>query len=206
MNEQKIFETPNAVLYDRFIRKNHTVYKRMYELIRSAVKAKTVLELATGTGLVAKHIVNESKHIEAIDASAEMIAKAKRNNHSAKLHFAVQDLVSLPYAEKSFDVVIVSDALHILPQPEKALAEISRVLKEDGVLIAPTFIRANDSTFRKIKMFFMGLTDFPLPSKWTNEEYLNFLQENGWIVRKSAVLGALFPLIYVECVKANDVR
>ena len=33
---------------------------------------------------------------------------------------------------------IVSNALHIVPQPEKALAEICRVLKDDGVLIAPT--------------------------------------------------------------------
>ena len=59
----------------------------MYALIRPVVKAKTVLELATGTGLIAKHIVNAAAHIEATDASAEMIAEAKRDNRSAKLHF-----------------------------------------------------------------------------------------------------------------------
>ena len=32
----------------------------------------------------------------------------------------------LPYADRSFDAVIVSNALHIVPQPEKALAEIRR--------------------------------------------------------------------------------
>ena len=83
-----------------------------------------MLELATGTGLIAKHIVNAAAHIEATDASAEMIAEAKRDNRSAKLHFSVQDMFRLPYAEESFDVVIVSNALHIVPQPEKALAEI----------------------------------------------------------------------------------
>ena len=93
-----------------------------------------MLELATGTGLIAKHIVNAAAHIEATDASAEMITEAKRDNHSAKLHFSVQDMFRLPYADKSFDVVIVSNALHIVPQPEKALQEIKRVLKEDGVL------------------------------------------------------------------------
>ena len=36
----------------------------------------------------------------------------------------------LPYADGSFDTVIVSNALHIVPQPEKALAEIRRVLKD----------------------------------------------------------------------------
>ena len=40
------------------------------------VKVKAVLELATGTGLIAKHIVNAAAHIEATDASAEMIAEA----------------------------------------------------------------------------------------------------------------------------------
>ena len=39
-------------------------------------------------------------------------------------------------------MVIVSNALHIIPQPEKALQEIKRVLKDDGVLIAPTFTHA----------------------------------------------------------------
>ena len=113
------------------MRKDRAAYEEMYKLIRPVVKAKTVLELATGTGLIAKHIVNAAAHIEATDASAEMIAEAKRDNHSAKLHFSVQDMFRLPYADKYFDVVIVSNALHIVPQPEKALQEIKRVLKEE---------------------------------------------------------------------------
>ena len=56
---------------------------------------------------------------------------------------------------KSFDVVIVSNALHIVPQPEKALREIKRVLKDDGVLIAPTFTHAENSFPGKVKAFFM---------------------------------------------------
>ena len=139
MRKHKNFWDRNAGRYDRFMRKDRAAYEEMYTLIRPVVKAKTVLELATGTGLIAKNIVNAAAHIEATDASAEMIAEAKRDNRSAKLHFSVQDMFCLPYADKSFDVVIVSNALHIVPQPEKALAEIRRVLKDDGVLIAPTF-------------------------------------------------------------------
>ena len=135
MSERKNFWDKNAGRYDRFMRKDRAAYDEMYELIRPEVKAKTVLELATGTGLIAKNIVNAAAHIEATDASPEMIAEAKRDNRSAKLHFSVRDMFRLPYADKSFDVVIVSNALHIIPQPEKALAEIRRVLKNDGVLI-----------------------------------------------------------------------
>ena len=201
MLKHKNFWDRNAGRYDRFMRKDWAAYEEMYKLIRPVVKAKTVLELATGTGLIAKHIVNAAAHIEATDASAEMIAEAKRDNRSAKLHFSVQDMFRLPYVEESFDVVIVSNALHIVPQPEKALVEIQRVLKEDGVLIAPTFTHAGNSFLGKVKAFFMKLAGFPLHSRWTSEEYLRFLRQNSWTVRKSAVLKASFLLTYAECVK-----
>ena len=201
MSERKNFWDRNAGRYDRFMRKDGAAYDEMYALIRPVVKAKTVLELATGTGLIAKHIVNAAAHIEATDASAEMILEAKRDNQSAKLHFSVQDMFRLPYADKSFDVVIVSNALHIIPQPEKALAEIRRVLKDDGVLIAPTFTHGNSTLRGRLKLFFMKLVGFPLNSRWSSADYLAFLRQNGWTVRKSAVLKASFPLTYAECVK-----
>ena len=203
MQERKNFWDKNAGRYDRFMRKDRAAYEKIYALIQPIVKAKTVLELATGTGLIAKHIVNTAAHIEATDASAEMITEAKRDNRSAKLHFSVQDMFRLPYADQSFDVVIVSNALHIVPQPEKALAEIRRVLKDDGVLIAPTFTHAGNSFSGKVKAFFMKLAGFPLHSKWTSEEYLKFLEQIGWAVRKSVVLKASFPLTYAECVKSE---
>ena len=203
MQEHKDFWDKNAGRYDRFMRKDRAAYDEMYELIRPIVRHKTVLELATGTGLIAKNIVNAAAHIEATDASVEMIAEAKRDNRSAKLYFSVQDMFCLPYANQSFDVVIVSNALHIVPQPEKALAEIRRVLKDDGVLIAPTFTHAGNSFTGKVKAFFMRLAGFPLHSKWASEEYLRFLRQNGWTVRKSVVLKASFPLTYAECVKSE---
>jgi len=203
MREHKNFWDRNAGRYDRFMRKDRAAYEKMYELIRPIVKAKTVLELAAGTGMIAKNIVNAAAHIEATDASAEMIAEATRGNRSAKLHFSVQDMFRLPYANQSFNVVIVSNALHIVPQPEKALQEIKRVLKDDGVLIAPTFTHAGNSFFGKVRAFFMKLAGFPLHSKWTSEEYLSFLRQNGWAVRKSVILKASFPLTYAECTKSE---
>ena len=203
MSERKNFWDRNAGRYDRFMRKDGAAYDEMYALIQPIVRHKTVLELASGTGLIAKHIVNAAAHIEATDASAEMIAEAKRDTRSAKLYFSVQDMFRLPYADKSFDVVIVSNALHIVPQPEKALAEIRRMLKDGGLLIAPTFTHAENSFSGKVRAFFMKLAGLPLHSRWTSGEYLRFLSQNGWTVRKSAVLKASFPLTYAECVKSE---
>lgn len=199
MKSPKTFWDRNAGRYDRFMRKDAAAY----ELLRPVVRQKTVLELATGTGRIAKHIVRSADHIEATDASKEMIEQAKQGVKSAKLYFSVQDMFHLPYADQSFDVVIVVNALHIVPEPEKALSEIRRVLKDDGVLVAPTFTHADNAFFGKIKAFFMKLAGFPLHSKWTSHEYLVFLRENGWTVQKSTVLKASFPLTYAECVKSE---
>ena len=157
---KKTFWDRTAKIYERFMRKDHNAYKQMYSLIYPVVRHKQVLELATGTGLIARHIVRSADHIEATDASAEMIRQAKQGVQSTKLHFSVQDMFCLPYADQSFDVVIVSNALHIVPEPEKALAEIRRVLKDDGVLIAPTFTHAGNDFFGNVKAFFMTLVGF----------------------------------------------
>ena len=203
MRERKDFWDRNAGLYDRFMRKDGAAYEMMYEMIQPVVRHKTVLELATGTGLIAKHIVNAAALVEATDASAEMIAEAKRDNRSAKLHFSVQDMFRLPYAEESFDVVIVSNALHIVPQPEKALAEIRRVLKDDGVLIAPTFTHAENSPWGNLQALALKIAGFPLHSRWTSAAYLAFLQQNGWTVCRSVVLQNSIPLTYAECKKSK---
>ena len=200
---KKTFWDRTAKIYNHFMKKDHKAYKQMYSLIYPAVRHKQVLELATGTGLIAKHIVRSADHIEATDASQEMIKQAKQGVKSTKLYFSVQDMFHLPYADQSFDVVIVSNALHIVPEPERALAEIRRVLKEDGILIAPTFTHAGNDFRGKVKALFMKLAGFPLHSKWTSEEYLHFLRQNGWTVRKSVVLKASFPLTYAECVKSK---
>ena len=203
MKNRRNFWDRTAIIYDRFMRRDAAAYDRMYALLRPVVRDKTVLELAAGTGLIAKHIANAAEYIEVTDASEQMIRQAERENHAENLHFSVQDMFCLPYADAAFDVVIVSNALHIVPQPEKSLREIKRVLKDDGVLIAPTFTHAENSFSGKGRAFLMRLAGFPLHSRWTSGEYLAFLTENGWTVRKSIVLQASFPLTYVECEKTE---
>lgn len=73
MRKSQNFWDKNAGRYDRFMRKDAAAYERLYRLLRPVVRQKTVLELATGTGLIAKHIVRSADHIEATDASQEMI-------------------------------------------------------------------------------------------------------------------------------------
>lgn len=199
--EKKSFWSKYAGIYESFMKKDERAYEKMYTLIRPVVRGKVVLELAAGTGMIARNIVSDAKMVEATDSSYEMIEEAKRLGQSSKLYFSVQDIFDLPYADGSFDVIIASNVLHIIPEPEKALVEIKRVMSKDGILIAPTFTHAKMGIFGKLKAGAMKLFGFPLHSKWSPDDYLEFLKKNGLAVVKSEIIKASFPLTYVECKK-----
>ena len=78
----------------------------------------------------------------------------KRQNIS----FSVQDATRLTYNSEEFDVVVIANALHIMPEPNKALAEIHRVLKPNGILFAPTFVY--EKRYYKTDIFIMKLLGF----------------------------------------------
>ena len=71
--EKQSFWDRYARRYSRFVRADQEAYAQMLEWIRPAVRDRTVLELATGTGVIAHGIVHEAASIEATDASAGMI-------------------------------------------------------------------------------------------------------------------------------------
>lgn len=133
-----------------------------------------------------------------------MIAEAKKRPRSSRLHFSVQDATALPYAPGSFDVVVISNALHIMPRPELALAEIGRVLKSEGTLYAPTFVHGKGAGFR-LRARLLTLAGFKVYSKWTAEGFERFISEHSFQVTKAVKLGgSLAPLCYLEARRRNE--
>lgn len=189
-------------LYDMFMKKDKSAYDEMYSLLRQRINpGMKVLELAAGTGLISLAIADKAGHIEATDFSPQMIEEAKKKKVPENISFSVQDACNLNYEDNSFDAVIISNALHIMPEPEKALISIKHVLKADGVLIAPTFTHAGNSFTGNVKAHFMELFGFVTYHKWTAEEYYLFLEDNGFLIEKKQILKASFPLTYVEARK-----
>lgn len=88
-----------------------------------------------------------------------------------------------------------------MPNPEKALSEIKRVLKDDGVLIAPCFVHKESTSGTILSHVMEILTGFPANNRWTKDSYCEFLIKNGFVTEKRIVLKASFPLCYTECRK-----
>ena len=193
-----------APIYSRVMRAEEKSYAYLYRRISKLVRGKEVLELATGPGALAKRIAPVTKHMLATDYSEGMIAEAKKGACPNNLCFEVADALSLPYADASFDAVVIVNALHLLPEPERALREMARVLRPDGVLIAPNFVKQRESLLTRFWEALLSLAGLRFANQWTPEEYLDFLKKNGWEVRFYKVMQARMPLIYTECRRARQ--
>lgn len=111
----------------------------------SLVDTRTVLDMATGTGLVLRALHRSGRasgiRLIGVDISPEMLRVAKRALPSAE--WVEADASHLTFADASADVVTCVTALHIIPDVPAALSEWSRVLRPGGRLVTASFASAH---------------------------------------------------------------
>ncbi len=188
-----------APIYEKAMRADIKIYRFMYDRIPRIIRGMEVLEIATGPGLLAKHVAPAARRMIATDYSDGMIAEAKKGECPENLTFEVADGTALPYADASFDAVIISNALHVMPEPEKALSEIGRVLRPGGVLIAPNFVNHRGGLGSRVWSRVLTIAGIRFEHQWSGREYLDWLESNGWQVLYHREMAARISLMYAEC-------
>ena len=107
-------------------------------LLRAArlTPAMYVLDIATGTGLVAEaalDVIGPTGRLTAADLSPAMVEKAReRLGQSRNVLVAVEDGQALSFLDANFDAVMCSLGLMFFPDPQRGLAEFHRVLRPGG--------------------------------------------------------------------------
>jgi arsenite methyltransferase len=100
----------------------------------------TVVDLGSGAGndcFVARAFVGESGKVIGIDMTDAMIEKARENNNKlgfSNVEFRLGDIENMPVETDSTDVVISNCVLNLVPDKDKAFAEIFRILRPGGHL------------------------------------------------------------------------
>ena len=173
----------------------------MYDNIRLAIKGKRVLELCTGTGLIAKNVASEAKEMIATDFAERMLQQAAKGDIPNNLSFRQVDASNIPFDDESFDVVIISNGLGIIPNAQSALSEIARVLRSDGLLIAPNFLGSMADRKDKFRAKLLSWLGIKFKLSWDESSYPTFLENHGWEIKKKEIINATPAIMYTECLK-----
>lgn len=103
------------------------------------IKDKTILDVGCGTGVACMFLAGmKASYIIGLDISDRSLEQAvalKDKNSLHNVYFQKGDLLQLPFSDNSFDVVISIGALPYLWDFYRALDEMARVLKKDGILL-----------------------------------------------------------------------
>ena len=103
---------------------------------------ETVLDVGTGTGVVAMTAACAGAHVTALDLTPELLVHARENARIARQEQIVWtegDAEQMPYADASFDLVLSQFGHMFAPRPELAIAEMRRVLKPGGRIAFATW-------------------------------------------------------------------
>ncbi|MGD9155913.1 MAG: class I SAM-dependent methyltransferase [Bacillota bacterium] len=196
-----------AWLYDRFMKSSSGLYEKVFELLRQELQAEFVLlDLAVGTGLLALKMAPQIKKVYGVDISPEMVGQAKVKSRASRItnvEFSVGDAYRLPFDSIMFDVVLISNALHVMIEPEQALSEAYRVLKTDGRLIVPTFCHGENRLSRFVS-WVMSRFGFEAFQRWSIGGFEQFIAANHFKVLQKVILKDIIPLTYIVAEKKTN--
>jgi len=103
-----------------------------------AARPEDVLEVGCGTGYFARHVAAQlpDSRVTGVDLDPTRLAFARARTTMPNVRFASGDLLHLPFADGSFDLVYCRFVLVHVPDPTAALQEMQRVARPGGIVVA----------------------------------------------------------------------
>ncbi len=113
-----------------------------------AIPGSWALDVATGTGLVARELAHRNLRVVGIDQSRAMLTRAARATRHLgagdRIRFALGQAQALPFADEAFDAVTFTYLLRYVDDPATTLVELARVLRPGGVMAGLEFHAPTD--------------------------------------------------------------
>ncbi|WP_053362386.1 class I SAM-dependent methyltransferase [Bacillus sp. FJAT-27251] len=125
-----------APLYDRFFNAGPFLKARQ-SLFQDVTfnEGDRVLFVGVGTGADLEQIPRDKLDITAIDYSQDMLDQARRKFPHSQIQFLQMDAQHLDFESETFDYVVGSLILTVVPDGEKAFSEMARVAKRGGTIL-----------------------------------------------------------------------
>jgi ubiquinone/menaquinone biosynthesis C-methylase UbiE len=131
-------------LHEFYSTNTHNLFRHEFDLLLATCGSNAqVLEIGCGRGDLWKRNLDrvpDAWHITLTDFSDGMLddARSMLGDDAARFTWQTADIQELPFADNSFDVVVANFMLYHVPDIQKGLREVARVLKPGGVLHSAT--------------------------------------------------------------------
>lgn len=127
------------------LERHYTPGRTWEALARSAMQLVSpgdVLDIASGDGAFAELLAPSSRTFTCLDASEKAIESSRsRLAHLDNVDLHVGDMHELPFNDRSFDLVVMMQALNYSVDPAQALREAVRVMRKNGRLLVTTLAK-----------------------------------------------------------------
>ena len=169
-----------------------------------------VVEFGCGTGLCTKPLAQNAKHIVATDISDEMI-KIARTRLEGFQNITVEkaDCKNTSFSSGRFDTVFMGNLIHVIENPQKALQESWRILRNDGTLLIISGTSYGMRPFEKIKMFIRAIRlirKWGIPPRYVRgnyspDELSSLVESAGFKIEKVELIGDRMKALYLRARK-----
>jgi len=157
------------------------VHLKRYDFARARCAGLEVLDIGCGAGYGSAYLAEAALSVTALDKDPEIIDYARVHYRRGNLEFQVADAQRLPFGNQFFDRVCSFEVIEHLNDPERYLAEATRVLKKTGIFFISTpWVQKAEQT--------------PLnphhKREWSHPDFKEFLEKYfldvqiGWQIRK----------------------
>ena len=148
-----------APIYDSLVSSESLDACRKKSLSRMGdTRNKSILINGIGSGLDIPYLADDANYIGSDITPAMLdLTETRSKNHTANTTFQIADSQALPFEDNSFDAVVMHLILAVVPRPELALQEATRVLKPGGhIYLFDKFIKPGQLaiTRRFLDIFF----------------------------------------------------
>jgi len=108
-------------------------HQARYSWAAPLAAGRDVLDAGCGVGWGTVRLARFARQAVGVDIDEAAVSNA-RERAAGRAEFVVGDLLALPFPERSFDLVVCFEAIEHVAEPQKALDELRRVLRPDGLL------------------------------------------------------------------------
>ncbi|MDY6912636.1 MAG: methyltransferase domain-containing protein [Chloroflexota bacterium] len=139
-----------------------------------------VLDVATGTGFMAKAMSGIGADVLATDFTISMLEKAREGiGDCDNAAFALADAECLPFADASFDVIACRVAIHHFANPQIALREMARVCKPGGRVVIMDVVSSEDESRSELHNRIGKMRDSSEVRQWRCSELEQMLRDGA---------------------------